>query len=233
MLIRHLVLIIGLFIVPNFGIAQTYEFGGFIGGTNYIGDVGDTQYINPNQLVLGGIFKWNRSRRHSFRASANFGKIIGNDLDSSDPRRIDRGYSFENNIKEVSLGLEFTFWEYNPHSGQPIHTPYLYTGITYFLYDYLRVINNNNQYQLEKVGKKTAFAIPIVLGYKASLGSAVNLGFEIGARYTFTDNLDGSDYKNRNGIRSTFGNLNSNDWYVFSGITLTFAFGRAPCNSKF
>ena len=26
-----------------------------------------------------------------------------------------------------------------------------------------------------------------------------------------------------------FGNLNNNDWYVFSGITLTYTFGEKPC----
>src|SRR5699024_3421211 len=135
---KQLALLIGLLILPVCGIAQTYEVGGFIGGTNYIGDIGKTQIINPNELVVGGLVKWNRSPRHSFRASINFGKIAADDLDSKDPRRQQRGYNFTNNIKEFGLGLEFTFWEYNTHSGQPIHTPYSYTGITYFLYDNLQ-----------------------------------------------------------------------------------------------
>ena len=49
--------------------SQTYEVGAMIGGANYIGDVGRTNYIAPNSLAFGGIFKWNRSPRHSFRAS--------------------------------------------------------------------------------------------------------------------------------------------------------------------
>jgi hypothetical protein len=36
-------------------------------------------------------------------------KITSNDLDSKEPSRSQRGYRFENNIKEVSLGLEFNF----------------------------------------------------------------------------------------------------------------------------
>src|SRR5690554_1317190 len=230
MYMRQLVLLIGLLIIPTIGFTQTYEVGGFIGGANYIGDVGDTKYINPNNLVLGGIFKWNRSPRHSFRASVNFGKISADDLDSKDQRRVERGYNFTNNIKEFGLGLEFTFWEYNTHSGTPIHTPYLYTGITYFLYDNLY---RNADAEMVKDGNKSSFAIPIVLGYKTSLGRVVSLGLELGARYTFTDNLDGSVPSGAGGMNYTFGNLNSKDWYVFSGITLTFAFGRAPCNSKF
>lgn len=228
---KQLALLIGLLIVPVCGLAQTYEVGGFIGGANYIGDVGESQYINPNKLVVGGIFKWNRSPRHSFRASMNFGKLAANDLDSSDERRVQRGYRFENNIKEFSLGLEFTFWEYNTHAGLPIHSPYLYTGITYFLYDNMFLDVDENE--MIKDGNKSSFAIPIVLGYKATVGRTVSLGFEIGARYTFTDNLDGSLPNKAGGMDYTFGNLNSNDWYVFSGITITFAFGRTPCYSKF
>lgn len=227
---KQLTLLLLLLIVPVCGFAQTYELGGFIGGANYIGDVGDTQFINPNKLVVGGIFKWNRSPRHSFRASVNFGKIAANDLDSSDERRVQRGYRFENNIKELGLGLEFTFWEYNTHSGQPIHAPYLYTGITYFLYDNMF---RNADDEMVKDGNKSTFAIPIVLGYKATISRSISLGFEIGARYAFTDNLDGSTPSGAGGVDYTFGNLNSNDWYVFSGITITFAFGRTPCYSKF
>ena len=26
-----------------------------------------------------------------------------------------------------------------------------------------------------------------------------------------------------------FGNLNSNDWYVFTGFTVTYTFGNKPC----
>jgi hypothetical protein len=52
---------------------------------------------------------------------------------------------------------------------------------------------------------------------------------EIGARYTFTDNLDGSNPKNKNFETLKFGNLNSKDWYVFSGVTLTYTFGKNPC----
>ena len=55
--------------------AQTYEIGGFLGAANYIGDVGKTTFIAPKTPVYGGIFKWNRSPRHSFRGSFLFGKI--------------------------------------------------------------------------------------------------------------------------------------------------------------
>ena len=54
------------------------------------------------------------------------------------------------------------------------------------------------------------------------------IGAEVGFRYTFTDNLDGSNPKNDNFETLRFGNLNSNDWYVFTGLTLTYTFGKNP-----
>ena len=70
--------------------SQTYEIGGMLGGTNYIGDIGKTNYIAPNNVAFGGIFKWNRSSRHSFRGSLMVARISGDDNDSKETRRKQR-----------------------------------------------------------------------------------------------------------------------------------------------
>lgn len=222
--------------------SQTYEVGVMIGGANYIGDIGKTTYINPNTLAVGGIVKWNRSTRHSFRASFLYAKLEGDDANSKVSSRQQRGYSFKNSIKEASLGLEYTFWDYDVHSGGAISTPYLYTGLTAFIYDDSGTLDKgygigmgDGNTQKESVQNQINIAIPMVLGYKARLTPSMFMGFEIGARYTFTDNLDGSNRatkKNPN-PNGQFGNINNDDWYVFTGITLTFAFGRLPCYCDF
>lgn len=222
--------------------SQTYEIGVTVGGANYIGDIGKTNYINPNTLALGGIVKWNRSTRHAFRASFLYAKLEGDDAKSDITSRKERGYSFENSIKEASLGLEYTFWDYNVHSGKAISTPYLYTGLTAFIYDRSRILDKgygigmgDGNKDRESIQNQIDIAIPMVLGYKARLSPNVFVGAEIGARYTFTDNLDGSNRgtkKNPNPA-GQFGNINSDDWYVFTGITVTFAFGRLPCYCDF
>ena len=212
--------------------SQTYEIGGFLGAANYIGDVGKTTFIAPKTSVFGGIFKWNRSQRHSFRGTILFGKIEGDDNQSKDPRRKERGYKFENSLNEVTVGLEYTFWEFSMYSGQAAQTPYLFTGISYLGYNSL--IKNNNDLII-KDGNASTLAIPMVVGYKTTLGQNFVLAAEIGARYTFTDNLDGSNPKkaSENQDDVSFGNINNNDWYVFTGITLTFTFGRKPCYCNF
>lgn len=205
--------------------AQIHEIGVFLGGSNYVGDIGKTNYIAPNELAFGILYKWNKSPRHSYRFSYTQAKITGNDLNSKVPGRYQRGYNFENNIKEVSLGLEFNFFDFNLHEfGQRV-TPYVYTGIAYFSYDQLFIVNG--QYQVDYTD--SAFALPMTLGLKSNITRSLILGAEVGVRYTLTDNLDGSNPENKNLETLKFGNINSKDWYVFTGFTLTYTFGEKPC----
>lgn len=205
--------------------AQIHEIGVFVGGNNYIGDIGPTTYIAPNELAFGLLYKWNKSPRHSWRISYTQAKISSKDSDASPPGRTQRGYNFENNIKEVSLGLEFNFFDFNLHELTPKITPYIYSGLTYFAYDELFFINGET-----KVDFTTgALAIPMTIGIKSNILTHLILGVEVGARYTMTDNLDGSNPKNKNLAPLKFGDINSNDWYVFSGFTLTYTFGNKPC----
>lgn len=211
--------------------SQIYEFGVFAGGSNFIGDVGATNYISPNQVAFGGIFKWNRSPRHSFRASIIYSDLEGIDEKSSDPRRVQRDYSFNNSILEVSAGLEFTFWEFDLHTPEFKGTPYLFTGISMANHDNY-YFDNTGSYLSENTSS-WAFGIPMVLGYKAHIATHFVLAAEIGARYTFSDELDGSVPSAESRENFSFGNTNSNDWYVFSGVTLTYTFGRKPCYCGF
>ncbi len=229
---RFYIFLFVFILIPNVMSSQTYEIGGFLGAANYIGDVGKTTFIAPKTSVFGGVFKWNRSPRHSFRGTILFGKIEGDDSQSKDPRRNERGYKFENSLNEVTIGLEYTFWEFSMYSGQAAHTPYLFTGLSYLGYNSL---TKKNSSRIIKDSNASTLAIPMIVGYKTTLGQNFVLAAEIGARYTFTDNLDGSNPNKTSEDQDdvSFGNINNNDWYVFTGITLTFTFGRKPCYCNF
>ncbi len=205
--------------------AQIHEIGVFLGGSNYIGDVGPTTYVAPDEFTFGVLYKWNKSPRHSWRFSYNQAKITSSDLNSNSPGRTQRGFNFENNLKEVSLGLEFNFFDFNLHVFEPKITPYVYSGLSYFAYDELFYIAGEQKIDF----RGGALAIPMTLGLKATIIDQLILGVEVGARYTMTDNLDGSNPKNKILAPLRFGDINSNDWYVFSGITLTYTFGNQPC----
>ena len=226
----HKLVVFLLLIFSSLSFAQIHEVGLYFGGTNTIADVGSTSYIRPNDVAFGGIYKWNRSPRHSYRFTAIYAKVKDADKNSTDERRKIRNLSFENNIMELSAGLEFTFFDFDLHDKYHSFvktTPYLYTGLSFFHYDAL-VLENGS---INKHNTHSSFAIPMSLGIKTAISRRFILSFEVSARYTFTDALDGS-----NPVRDKapyeelkFGNTNSNDWYVFTGFTLTYTFGQNPC----
>lgn len=223
-LMKRFFLILFVFGITNLN-AQIHEIGGFLGGSNYVGDIGKTNYINPNEIAFGLIYKWNRSPRHAWRFSLTQANLSGDDAKSSVSGRKQRGYKFKNSITEFSAGLEFNFFDFNLHQMERKMTPYVYTGISYFTYNELFIVSGETK---KDYGDST-FAIPMIVGVKSNITRNLILGAEVGVRYTLTDNLDGSNPKNENLEPLRFGNLNSNDWYVFSGFTLTYTFGEKPC----
>ena len=62
---RYLILLLLSVFFAQTSHSQIYEVGLYAGGSNFIGDVGATNYIAPNAPALGLILKWNRSPRHS------------------------------------------------------------------------------------------------------------------------------------------------------------------------
>ena len=39
--------------ISSLSFSQIYEVGGFFGGSNFVGDVGSTKFIDPNSYALG------------------------------------------------------------------------------------------------------------------------------------------------------------------------------------
>lgn len=217
-----------LFFLFQMANAQIHEIGVFGGGSNFIGDVGSTQYINPNKPAFGILYKWNKNPRYSWRFSAIQSKLEGADASSDLSSRKQRNFTFQNTITEFSAGFEFNWFDFNQHRSGFISTPYLYTGLSYFLTDDLYVVNK----KYISDGNSGGIAIPIIGGLKMKIADHFVLGVEAGARYTFSDDIDGSLPKNSSLESLKFGNTNSKDWYVFTGLTLTYTFGNKPCYCK-
>lgn len=201
--------------------AQIHEVGVFLGGSNYIGDIGPTTYIAPNEPAFGLLYKWNKSPRHAYRISYTQSQITSDDLDSKENSRFQRGSHFENNLKELALSLEFNFFDFNLHQLKTKLTPYVASGVSYFFSKYNFSDPNTATYAEGKTERRKSIGIPIIVGIKSNLTPHFILALETGARYTLTDNIDGS-------YNANFGNINNNDWYVFTGVTLTYTFGEKP-----
>ena len=212
--------------------SQYHEIGLFIGGANYVGDVGSSNYIYPENPALGIIYKWIRTTRYSLRANFMYTSIDKSDYNPNDFARFMRQYRFENSILEFSAGTEINFFDFNLHGSDKLFTPYLFLGVGYIKYDLF--YHDPKTFENIDYAKGSNISLPIIIGLKANVSPVVILGIEIGARYTFSDNIDGSHPKSDSGVPNgnEFGNINNNDWYVFTGLTISFTFGDLPCYCK-
>ena len=162
-----------------------------------------------------------------------YSNLVNKNFYASDLNRFLTFLSAENQIKEFSAGIEFNFFDFNLHDQDRYISPYVYLGLNYFEYN-LYYIDQNQPLILNEYDKDQEFSIPLTLGAKVKMDQKFVLGFEIGARYTFTDNLDGSNPVGQFQTNTNYkhGALYNNDWYVFTGLTLSFTFGRLPCYCK-
>ncbi len=204
---------------------QVYEIGVSLGGTNYVGDVGRTNYIYPNQLAGNAFFKYNYNPRIAFKGTLSYLPIKGNDKNADTDFRRNRGLNFTNTINEIALGMEFNFYEYDISSEDKTWTPYILIELAAFNYSYIREQTTAGE---DIFDKKTSFALPIGLGFKSKLSGNFAFSIESKFRYTFEDDLD---YLTEDNLNYNIEG-NSNDWYMFTGVSLIYTFGRPACYTQ-
>ncbi|MEO9570820.1 MAG: DUF6089 family protein [Polaribacter sp.] len=216
------------FVFVNFSsilLGQVYEAGVSFGGTNYVGDIGNNYYIYPNKPAGALLYKYNWNPRVALRATYSYLPISGNDLDADTAYRKDRGINFSNTINELALGLEYNFYEYDLSSDDKTWTPYIILELVGFNYTNEESYNTSGQIVY---GNKTSYAIPFGLGYKSKLYGALAFSIEAKFRYTFEDDLDFVSNNTPNiNIEGT-----GNDWYMFTGFSLIYTFGRPACYTE-
>lgn len=225
---KQLVLFFAFICLTSTSKAQIHEAGLLLGGSNYIGDIGPEYYINPNNFMGGLLYKYNLNPRIALRGTFTYAELSANDANATNSQRVSRGIRFTNSIKELAVGLEFNYFNYNISDYRTTHTPYIL--VEFAAFNYSTVIAETAP-EVYEYGNKTAFALPFGIGYKTKLFNDFAVALEIRARYTFEDDLD---YNNQQIDRLTFGNPDSNDWYILSGISIVYTFGRPPCyNTRF
>lgn len=205
--------------------SQINEIGVFIGGSNYVGDVGKTAYLLPNKIAGSIIYKYNANPRIAFRGTLSYLPISGNDANSTNSVRINRNFNFKNEIKELAVGIEYNFFEYDMTSSDKYYTPYILLEVAGFNYNTVASEITAGTYNFKN---STSFAIPFGLGFKTRLADNIGFAIETRVRYTFKDDIDYTTNK----IQSLNFGGNSNDWYMFTGISLVYAFGRPACYSE-
>ena len=203
-------------------LGQVYETGVTLGGANYIGDIGRTNFVYPNKLAGSLFFKYNWNPRIALKGTYSYLPIQANDKNADTDYKQNRGLSFSNTIHELAVGIEYNFYEYDLSSDDKTWTPYIIIEIAGFNYQYAASEPSPGQYIYNN---KTSYTIPFGVGYKSKLYGTLAFSFEAKFRYTFEDDLD---YTTDSITSLDFGGT-GNDWYVFTGFSLNYTFGRPSC----
>lgn len=210
--------------------SQIHEIGFFLGGTNYIGDIGRENYLAPNDVGIGLIYKYNLNPRIALRGTISYFSINGDDSKSTNSFRNNRNRSFSNDIFEFAAGIEFNFFEYNnTEKHNTYFTPYILAEIATFNYKSIdnlvepgsQSFNSGNQ----PFKNNFSYTLPVGLGIKGKLSYHLAYAVEAGVRFSLVDDLDFT----RSDIEELDFEGSGNDHYIFTGVSLVYAFGRPAC----
>ena len=233
--------------------AQTdLEVGLFIGDSYYLGDLNPDVHFKMAQLAYGAILRYNIDDRWAVKLGITRGTVKGSSEKTG--FLPGRGLSFESPITDFSVVGEFNFFPYFTGSRWNWITPYLYAGIGWFMFQptsggvKLQPLGTEGQnigYEGRKPYSTNGINIPFGLGVKVSIGRKIGLTAFWELHKTFTDYIDDvsstfyldgpaidpkdagsflSDPNRNHQPGMQRGNPKSNDWYSFSGVTVTYKF---------
>lgn len=183
--------------------AQEWEFGTNIGAMGYMGELNrhnPLKFTNPAASIN---VRYAFTPFSGLKLSLTQGSVQGSDATSNQTFEKARNLSFKSNITELALNYEYYFLPFTPGSGKEKFTPYVFVGISGFLFDPTAEYNGTtyNLRELGTEGQGTSMnkdkkysnmnaAIPFGIGAKYNFIDNFNIGVELGYRNTFTDYLD-------------------------------------------
>ncbi|MCZ4695901.1 hypothetical protein DWB61_14750 [Ancylomarina euxinus] len=193
------------FFVGHSVLAQNSSDVGIIAGTNYyLGDINPNKQLYSSSPTLGFMYRYNMGPRYALRTSLSFGNLKANDLDFDNKYQQSRAASFETELVDFSIQMEFNFQPFLvPLSSRAKRfSPYITSGLSY----------------VSSSSTTSSFAIPMGVGCKYLIGKRWTAAVEWSFKKTFTDDLDGLSDPNKLNIANKFHN---DDWISFLGVTLT------------
>jgi hypothetical protein len=186
------------FSLPIFS-QKGYELGGFIGVSNYIGDINPDFSLKTPEPAIAGIARYNFNTRTSLRLDVGAGRIAGKDALSENDFQRARNLSFRTDYVEASMGFEFNFFNLRHGSRDQYFTPYLFGGFALAYYNPKAKIDNH-WYALRYLGTEgqrvgneyaqVAAGTAYGFGIKLDVTDVWSFNAEIAVRQLGTDYLD-------------------------------------------
>lgn len=182
---------------------KTGEFGVFLGGSFYLGDLNPNGFFKFTQPAFGAIYRYNINNRFSARLSGLIGTVEAFDNQSPYAFQQQRNLNFKSPIDELSGQFEFNFFEYEIGNPKFNFSPYIFGGFGFFRMNPQGEINGSwvALQPLHTEGQDTRFnpdapyhliqpCIPFGIGIKLSIFPTVCMSIEWGMRKTFTGYID-------------------------------------------
>jgi len=177
--------------------AQTWEIGGTVGESGYVGDLNPNNPLKLTDIGGGGFLKRNFNNYLSLKASYTYATIQGNDNTSSNPQLYARNLSFSTSLSELSLVAEFNFMDYIPEIGRTKYTPFIFVGFGSVAYN-PTAIYKGVSYELRPLMTEgqakpygdRAWVVPYGAGIKFNFTGQWNFIVDLGYRTANTGYLD-------------------------------------------
>lgn len=193
-----------------------WEAGGWLGASNYFGDLNTDYRLNRLGPAGGALARYNFNDRLAVRFGLSAGEISAYDSDSRNIVEQRRNLGFRSLIVDGTAALEFNFLPYVHGHRDFYYTPYIYFGPTLFYYNPQAEIDGT-WYNLREYGTEGQFrgeeynttqgALGFGFGIKMDLNYRWSINVELSGRKVFTDYLDdvSGTYADINDIRAQRG----------------------------
>lgn len=187
---------------PSICTAQYMELGLSAGFSQYIGELQTDYEAMENNVSFGFFARYNWSRRIALKAQFLQTTLTGSDANQKafNTFEANRNLSFKARLFELGLQGEWNITKFDVRDSKTT-APYLFGGLA-LIYSNPRAVLGDRWYDLQPLGtegqtleggkkySKLGIAFPIGAGIKISLSERINIGFDFGYRFTFTDYLD-------------------------------------------
>ena len=214
---------------------NTSEVGIGLGATNYRGEVSPDYQLQNNRPALTVFYRKDVSVPITLRGSLTAGFLRAADDNVTGenggvpPLQNYRQVNTKGSLLEASMVVEYNFLDYRYRTDKLHFTPYLFAGLAAFYANTTTVSNNQTLGgEFSRDGSMLGFSIPAGAGLKYALSEHLNLGLEVGVRKAFTDQLDHLSEQD-----PLLVNVHDQDWYYYSGVSLSYTFYKIPCPSQY
>lgn len=209
---------------------KTIEVGPHAGITSYVGELnvwrnlGQWQWKELNQFSYdwGALVRFNYNTRWSFRLDYTHGRFRASDAVTA--WRPEAELSFKSTVNDLALIAEFNFLDYYTGHIKNTISPYIFGGISGFMFDTEpKNVEQNQNYS------EYALSVPFGMGLKLSLSKHIATTVEWRMHYTLTDYLDDVSGVYPDGdenfpVGYQRGNSQTNDWFGMVNVSFTWKF---------